>query len=133
VLGKITPHIGWQVEPADPLGQFIDSLDKVASLDPTLVLPGHGRPLPKGAERARTIKSHHGLRLRRCSEIVARRGPLPAMEIARDLFDRDLMFFEERLALAETLSHLEYLRLRDRMDREKTDGIWHYKLQRDSI
>jgi hypothetical protein len=50
--------------------------------------------------------------------------------VARDLFDRELMFFEERLALAETLSHLEYLRLRGRMHREMVDEIWLYEMPR---
>ena len=31
--------------------QFLDSLDKVARLGPSLLLPGHGRPLDEGAER----------------------------------------------------------------------------------
>jgi glyoxylase-like metal-dependent hydrolase (beta-lactamase superfamily II) len=135
VLAKITPHIGWMPglagdeEPADPLGQFLESLEKVAGLQPSLVLPGHGRPFEEGAERARAIAAHHDLRLRRCLEILLRRGPLSAMEVARQLFDRDLMFFEERLALAETLSHLEYLRLRGRLDRQLSDGIWRYELR----
>jgi glyoxylase-like metal-dependent hydrolase (beta-lactamase superfamily II) len=130
VLAKITPHIGWMVEPADPLGQFLNSLEKVASLEPSLTLPGHGRPFDEGAERARSIAAHHQLRLRRCLEILLRRGQLNAMDTARDLFDRDLMFFEERLALAETLSHLEYLRLRGRVHREMVDGVWLYGVPR---
>ncbi len=130
VLGKITPHIGWMAEPPDPLGQFLESLDKVAALEPSLVLPGHGRPFDQGAERARAIKAHHDQRLRRCIEILLRHGPSSAMDVARDLFDRELMFFEERLALAETLSHLEYLRLRGRAHRELADGIWLYEVHR---
>jgi glyoxylase-like metal-dependent hydrolase (beta-lactamase superfamily II) len=126
VLGKITPHVGWMLEPEDPLGQFLDSLDKVAKLRPTLLLPGHGRPLDEGDERARSIASHHVQRLRKCLEIVARGGPMKAMDIARQLFDRELMSFEERLALAETLSHTEYLRLRGRLHREMVDGVWLY-------
>lgn len=133
VLGKITPHIGWQGEPPDPLGQFLDSLEKVARLDPSLVLPGHGRPFDEGAERARSIAAHHALRLRRCLEIVIRHGPTHALDIARLLFDRDLMFFEERLALAETLSHLEYLRLRGRCHREMVDDVWHYDAPRSLV
>jgi glyoxylase-like metal-dependent hydrolase (beta-lactamase superfamily II) len=133
VLGKITPHIGWMAEPPDPLAQFLDSLEKVAKLDPFLVLPGHGRPFEEGAERARTIASHHALRLRRALEIVIRDGPMSALDVARDLFDRELMFFEERLALAETLSHLEYLRLRGRMQREMSDGIWRYDAPRSLV
>ena len=130
VLGKITPHIGWMQDPPDPLGQFLDSLEKVARLDPFLVLPGHGRPFEEGAERARVIASHHDLRLRRCVEILLRQGPSNAMEVARNLFDRELMFFEERLALAETLSHLEHLRLRGRLHRELADGVWLYEVHR---
>jgi glyoxylase-like metal-dependent hydrolase (beta-lactamase superfamily II) len=130
VLGKITPHIGWMQDPPDPLGQFLDSLEKVAGLEPSLVLPGHGRPFEQGAERARAIAAHHDLRLRRCMAILLRSGPASAREVAQDLFDRDLMFFEERLALAETLSHLEYLRLRGRIHRELVDGIWRYEVHR---
>jgi glyoxylase-like metal-dependent hydrolase (beta-lactamase superfamily II) len=136
VLGKITPHIGWMpggpgvppdAGPPDPLAQFLDSLDKVAKLSPSLLLPGHGRPLDEGAERARSIAAHHGQRLRRCMEIVIRQGPINGIDIARKLFDRELMEFEERLALAETLSHVEYLRLRGRLHREMVDGVWLYE------
>lgn len=127
VLAKITPHIGWQLEPEDPLGQFLDSLEKVAKLEPSLVLPGHGRPFEKGAERARAIASHHSLRLRRCVETIIRDGPMNAMQVATGLFDRELFVFQERLALAETLSHLEYLRLRGRLSRESVDGTWLYE------
>ena len=130
VLGKITPHIGWMGEPADPLGQFLGSLEKVASLDPSFVLPGHGRPFDQGAERARSIAAHHDLRLRRCLEIIMRRGPCNAMEIARGLFDRELFQYQERLALSETLSHLEHLRLRGLLHREQVDGIWLYDLHK---
>jgi glyoxylase-like metal-dependent hydrolase (beta-lactamase superfamily II) len=133
VLWKITPHIGWQLEPPDPLAQFLDSLEKIARLDPSFVLPGHGRPFTGGAERARAIAAHHALRLRRCLEIVVQRGPSNAMEIARALFDRELFLHQERLALAETLSHLEYLRLRNRISRDMVDGIWLYDAPRNIV
>lgn len=130
VLGKITPHIGYLLEPPDPLGQFLDSLDKVAALEPSVTLPGHGRRIDGGAERARAISAHHTQRLRACLEILLRRGPIPAIEVARGLFGRDLMYFEERMALAETLSHLEYLRLRGRLHRDQVDGVWHYEVHK---
>jgi glyoxylase-like metal-dependent hydrolase (beta-lactamase superfamily II) len=133
VLGKITPHVGWMLEPEDPLGQFLDSLEKVAKLNSSLLLPGHGRPMDEGAERARSIAAHHGQRLRRCMEIVVRGGPMTAIDIARALFDRELMAFEERLALAETLSHTEYLRLRGRLQREMVDGVWKYDAPRSLV
>lgn len=126
VLGKITPNISFHGDPPDPLGMFMDSLDRLAGLEASLVLPGHGRPFEDGAERAHAIKAHHESRLRRMREIVLRRGPLPAIEISGAVFGRDLMFFQERLALSETLAHLEYLRLRGRLTRERVDGLWRY-------
>lgn len=128
LLGKITPHIGYMVEPADPLGQFLDSLDRLAALEPAFVLPGHGRPFEHGAERAHAIAAHHHQRLRRITEILLRSPGLNAREVARELFGRELRHFIERLAMAETLSHLEHLRLSGRLDRKKVDGIWQYAL-----
>ncbi len=128
LLGKITPHIGYTIEPSDPLGQFLESLDALAALEPSLVLPGHGRPFEEGAERARVIRAHHEQRLRRTIEILARRGPTHALDVSRELFGRDLMFFQERLAMAETLAHLEHLRLTGRLERDLTEGVWHYHI-----
>lgn len=129
LLWRITPHVAYAGEPEDPLGMFLDSLDRVADLDPALVLPGHERVFEEGRERARGIRAHHAERLRRCIEILTR-GPRPGIEVTRELFDRELMVFEERMALSEALAHLEYLRLRGRLDREKVDGLWRYGLRR---
>lgn len=127
LLAGITPHIGYMLEPEDPLGQFLDSLDLLAELDPALVLPGHKRVFDRGAARARAIRAHHEQRLRRARELLGRDGPATAVEVARGLFGRDLRFFQERLALSETLAHLEYLRLRGHLDREMADGLWFYR------
>lgn len=128
LLGKITPNISYHGTPEDPLGQFMDSLDLMARLDPAFVVPGHGRSFEDGRERAHAIRAHHEARFRRMVEIIARRGPVPAIEISRTVFGRDLMYFQDRLALTETLAHLEYLRLRGRLDREKQDGVWRYAM-----
>ena len=47
LLPRISTNVSvWPVEPdGDPLGDFLDSLDRFAGLDPdTLVLPSHGLP-----------------------------------------------------------------------------------------
>ena len=36
----------------DPMGSYLDSLERVAALEPELVLPGHGPPFRDGARRA---------------------------------------------------------------------------------
>ena len=64
------------------------------------------------------------------SASIARRGPMHALDVAREVFGGNVMFYEERLALAETLSHLEYLRLRGRLHREQVDGIWRYEVHK---
>lgn len=131
LLGKITPHVGYTIDPPDPLGMFLDTLDGLARLDPAFVLPGHGRSFDEGAERAAATRRHHEQRLRRCMEILQHRGPTTGLDVAREIFGpRNLMFFHERLALSETLSHLEYLRLRGRVRRERVDGIWRYEAAR---
>ena len=61
-----------------------------------------------------------------------RHGPIARAGHRAQLFDRELMFFEERLALAETLSHIEYLRVRGRLHREMVDGTWLYEAPRGS-
>ena len=128
LLGRITPHIGWYGEPEDPLGHFMDSLARLEQLAPAFVLPGHGRSFEDGAARARSIRNHHRDRLRRCVESLGRRGPSNALSVTHDVFDRDLMVFEERMAMSEVLSHLEYLRLRGRLVREMHDGTWLYAM-----
>ena len=127
LLRSITPHVGYTIDPPDPLGQFIDSLGHLATLEPQVVLAGHGRVFDKGAERAHAIRWHHTQRLRRVEELLRRGPPRNALVLAGELFSRELKDFLERLALAETLSHLEYLRLRERVVREMQDGVWLYR------
>ncbi|HVE91199.1 MAG TPA: MBL fold metallo-hydrolase [Actinomycetota bacterium] len=130
LLPSITPHVGYLIDPPDPLGMFMRSLDDLAALQPSIVLPGHGRVFTNGAERARATRSHHEQRLRRIIEVLARLGPLSAMDVSRQLFGRHLKFFQGRLALAETLAHLEHLRLGGQLSREKLDGVWRYEATR---
>ena len=130
LLAKITPHIGYMVDPPDPLGMFLESLKHIEALEAAFVLPMHGRPFEEATERARAIAAHHQQRLRRIVDIFVRRGAVPAIDVSEELFGRNLMHFEERLALAETLSHLEHLRLAGRLRRELQDGVYRYELDR---
>lgn len=45
LLGRVSVFFPYDADPAlDPVGQYLDSLDRVADLDVGLVLAGHGRP-----------------------------------------------------------------------------------------
>ena len=127
LLPTITPHIDFRrgVD-EDPLGDFLDSLDKVERLDPRLVLPGHGAPFEEGAERARVVARHHDRRLGSILQVIRHR-PASADTITDEIFGDSLLHFEHRLALGEALAHLAYLRKRGEIERVGDAGTITYQ------
>jgi glyoxylase-like metal-dependent hydrolase (beta-lactamase superfamily II) len=101
----------------DPLARYLESLVRVAMLDPSLVLPGHGDPFTGGAERARALVAHHDERIERCVAAVAELGAATAYEVARVVFERVFATGDapdpanQRFATTETLAHLERARI----------------------
>ena len=127
LLPAITPHIDFRRgEVRDPLGEFLESLEKVERLDPQLVLPGHGRPFDEGAERARINARHHDRRLGSILQII-RREPHTASDITDEIWGEELLDFQRRLALGEALAHLAYLVKRGEVERVERDGTLLYK------
>ncbi|MFN2588918.1 MAG: MBL fold metallo-hydrolase [Actinomycetota bacterium] len=128
LLPTITPHIDFERGgEEDPLGEFLESLEKVEKLDPRMVLPGHGRPFLEGADRARIIARHHDRRLGNILQVV-RHEPRTASHIVDEVFGSTLLHFERRLALGEALAHLAYLRKRGEVERiESADGTFLYR------
>lgn len=128
LLPTITPHIDFERGgEEDPLGDFLESLEKIEDLGPQMVLPGHGRPFLEGAERARVIARHHDRRLGNILQVI-RREPRSASVIVDEVFGSELLHFERRLALGEALAHLAYLRKRGEVERvEAEDGTYLYK------
>ncbi|HUN26840.1 MAG TPA: MBL fold metallo-hydrolase [Steroidobacteraceae bacterium] len=128
VLPTISPNVslsGWTPDP-DPLGSYLDSLERLATLDPaTLVLPSHGRPFTGIRSRSLSLRDHH---LRHLDQLrAACREPLTAYESLRVLFRRTLTGFHRFLALGEAIAHLEHLARRGALERQ-TDarGIIRY-------
>jgi glyoxylase-like metal-dependent hydrolase (beta-lactamase superfamily II) len=128
LLPTITPHIDYRRgEDEDPLGQFLDSLDRIEELDPALVLPGHGRPFTDGAARARVVARHHDRRLGSILQVV-RNEPHTADEITDEVFGNTLLNFQRRLAIGEALAHLAYLWKRGEIERfTDDDGAYRYR------
>ena len=121
LLGTITPHIDFERESdEDPLGLFLDSLQKIEDLDPQIVLPGHGRPFDEGAERARVVERHHDRRLGAIVQVV-RKDPRTANEITDEIFGTTLLNFQRRLALGEALAHLTYLVKRGELETSRRE------------
>jgi glyoxylase-like metal-dependent hydrolase (beta-lactamase superfamily II) len=132
VLPRITPNIGLYSEKdrVNPLGDFLDSLRKIEHYPASIVLPGHGEPFADLAGRTREIAKHHDERL---AEILALldAGPQHAYGLAEQLFGHRWDNSESRrMAVAETLSHLEFLRYNNSVTQQRTpDGILLYSVE----
>ncbi|MCP3976094.1 MAG: MBL fold metallo-hydrolase [bacterium] len=124
VLPRITPVVVYGGE-EDPLGTYLDSLGRIESMSLGLTYPAHGDILERGSLRARQIILHHERRLGAMIQEV-KDQPKTAWQMVGQIFRPHLNTFEQRLALSETLAHLEYLRLRDNLTRSKDSGVWQY-------
>jgi glyoxylase-like metal-dependent hydrolase (beta-lactamase superfamily II) len=120
VLPRISPHIGlWSPEtPRDPLGEFLESLERVAALGIDAALPAHIAPFDGLGERVAELRRHHE---ERCAEIesLLGDGPRTAWDIAAALTWKHgwegLPVLMRRVALAETLAHVRHLERRGRV------------------
>jgi len=111
LLGSITPNVGLYPESRpDPLGDYLASLVRTIELAPRLALPGHGEPVTDPVARANELLEHHERRLEQTHAALGSE-PRTAYEVSHVLFGDDLDASGRRFALAETLAHLERLRL----------------------
>jgi glyoxylase-like metal-dependent hydrolase (beta-lactamase superfamily II) len=109
VLGRITPTVGlWPASRADPLGDYLEALERTVEFAPRIALPGHGDPIADPAGRARELQEHHRLRLEEAAAALTQE-PQSGYELSFALFGADLKPAGRRFAVAETLSHLERL------------------------
>lgn len=134
VLDPITPNVSaWLDDPPNPLGDFLESLKKVSELEAETVLPAHGEPFTGLQRRVGELLAHHdereGLVLAQLDD-----GPVSAAQVARGLpWTRrrqrldDLPSLQQRMAVSETLSHLEHLRATGRACRLETDGAFRFQ------
>jgi glyoxylase-like metal-dependent hydrolase (beta-lactamase superfamily II) len=128
VLPEISPHIGLYDEEsgADPLGDYLASLRKVAEMDGVAeVLPAHVHRFAALAPRCAELAAHHEERL---AEIVATlgNGPLTTWDIAASMawnraWER-IPTFMKRIALGEAVAHLRHLERRGLV--ERVPGAW---------
>src|SRR5215831_1456549 len=122
VLPRITPNVGLYSarDRVNPLGDYLNSLEKVANLPASIVLPGHGEPFADLAGRTAEIIEHHRQRELEILAMLEMR-PQHAYEVAEQLFGHRWNNSEaRRMAVAETLSHLEYLRFNGQVEQEHT-------------
>jgi len=132
VLPRITPNVGMNSQTiSNPLVDYLNSLEQIAELKVSLVLPGHGEPFADLSGRLGEIREHHEGRLRELLAICAGE-PKTAYEIAKDatwyVRWEQLPSYSKRMAVTETLSHLELLLARRSLVKTIRKGVFWYSV-----
>ncbi len=114
LLPRITPNISVERGgPADPLGQYLESLRTVAKLPHTHVAPAHEWRFDGLAARAAEIGDHHDRRLAEVVEAVRAQPDTTPWEIAGHLtWSRPWDQYDGRMrvfAVTETMAHVARL------------------------
>jgi glyoxylase-like metal-dependent hydrolase (beta-lactamase superfamily II) len=113
VLPTITPHVSGLAAGADPLANFLASLDKVRELEGVrLVLPAHGDPFTDLAGRVDAIRRHHRDRLEAIHRATAEAGRATVETVTQQVFHPRAW---GHMAESETYAHLEHLRHQGRV------------------
>jgi glyoxylase-like metal-dependent hydrolase (beta-lactamase superfamily II) len=115
ILDRITPNISlWPECRPNPLLDYIHSLKRVAAMDVSQILPGHGEIITDVGERVQEILRHHEERLDYVFSLI--RSGRTAYEVAVGLFGhKNLNPHQWRFAMSEILAHLEFLRLEGKL------------------
>ncbi|MCQ4207174.1 MBL fold metallo-hydrolase [Streptomyces longispororuber] len=116
VLPGITPHIGLYEDPddatvTDPLGDYLDSLERVGRLAPAEVLPAHQHPFTDAPARVQELLDHHESRLTDLLGLLA--TPLTPWQLAERMeWNRpwaDIPYGSRNIAVSEAEAHLRRL------------------------
>jgi glyoxylase-like metal-dependent hydrolase (beta-lactamase superfamily II) len=136
ILADITPNIGLNPQSGpDPLHDYLNSLSTMKKLDTALILPGHGHPFTGLNTRIEELFKHHE---GRCSEILRALNSTPktAYQVATmitwmpEMGGVNLSQLEPwdvRIAVIETLAHLEAMKNDGKLDKITRDAIIYYQ------
>jgi glyoxylase-like metal-dependent hydrolase (beta-lactamase superfamily II) len=108
LLGRVSLYFDYGWTP-DPVGEFLDSLDKVQALDARLCLAGHARTFTDVVAHIEANRALVNSRLARVQEIVESRGPITAYEVVPLLYGEPITSSNASWWLPETLCHLRHL------------------------
>ena len=134
VLPTITPHVGLYVHVvSNPLPNYLDSLRLLEAYHPSLTMPAHGEPFENLHARLDELIEHHHERMEELYALV-QDEPLTGWQVAsaarwtrRKISLDEVAPRHRRLALAETLAHLELLRAENRLEKVFLPGAMCYR------
>jgi glyoxylase-like metal-dependent hydrolase (beta-lactamase superfamily II) len=133
VLPRTTPNISMFTQTfSNPLGDYLDALDRVARLDVDLVLPSHGKPFHGLKARTDAIRQHHEERLEAMLAAFDGHRQTAYTIAGAALWGRtgkswhELDILQRRFAVTETIAHLELLFARGMLEKSTQDGLAWY-------
>ncbi len=133
ILPRITPNVSVHPQSIEnPLGRYIEALKEIRRLDIELTLPGHDEPFNDPTQRIDAIIEHH---IQRNLEILIsmQQQSRNTYQIAQELTwgtqsrYEDLPDFHKRMAVFETLAHLEMMTAEGNLDRLPGKGVNYYR------
>ncbi len=105
----------------NPLGEFLESLDRLLALEPALVLPAHGRPFVDAASRVARLHAHHQRRLDQIEALLGEEE-ISGWEVAIRIWGERTNIWDKRMALQEGLAHLQLLAVQRRVTKLADSG-----------
>ena len=133
ILFDITPNITSWGGVDDSLGDYLKSLEKTQALEIETCFPAHRKNEMCVYERISQIQKHHDFRIAQTLSIITETPGLTAYQIGAGLSwsmrGRNWEEFpiqQKWFAMGETIAHIDYLRLRGKVEKREEDGIFHY-------
>jgi glyoxylase-like metal-dependent hydrolase (beta-lactamase superfamily II) len=136
ILPIITPNISLQPQSkTNPLGEFLNSLNTVKQLDVAIVLPAHEHIFNDLPTRVDEIIWHHEQRNSEILEAI-KTEPKTAYQISTvitwmpemgGVSFKDLAIWDKRMAVSETLAHLEAMKDDGAVATISPDNITYYQ------
>ncbi len=134
ILGDITPNITMWTGMTNPLGCYLESLDRVAALQLSRALTGHRSMIDDCASRIAELREHHANRL---EEVITslKDGEKDAAAVTPDI-SWDLKYdcwdevhpVQKLFATGETIAHLQYLEAHSAVRSRNHRGRMLYRL-----
>ena len=136
ILPKITPSVGYHTQSGDnPLGDYLNALRKLENLPVEKVLPAHEDIFLDLRGRIGEIIEHHKERSEEIGEVIST-GPKSAYEISsqitwnvKDPGWDNMPPLNKRLAVMETLAHLEHMRWKGQVQKIFQEDFVFFGLQ----
>jgi glyoxylase-like metal-dependent hydrolase (beta-lactamase superfamily II) len=123
----LEPEADWPSRRRHSLKEYLETLDRLQSLDLRIVYPGHGPVITNPSETIGYMREHHARRLDVVCDTLTDVGT-SAYEVCSGLYP-NLDGHDRFLAVCDVISHLEVLVDQDRARNQiRDDGVEYFSL-----